>query len=81
MEALVIKEHLHKLVVDTDDMDVLLQVEAYFESLLGNQDWWDELSEKQKKQIEVSREQLAKGEAIPHEAVREKVKKIFARYE
>jgi hypothetical protein len=77
METLIIKEHLHKLVVDTNNVAVLLQVEAYFESLLGNQDWWDELSEKQKQQIEVSKQQLHRGEGISHDVVRENVKKLF----
>jgi hypothetical protein len=47
-ETLVIKDHLHKLVVETEDVEVLLQVEAFFESLVGQRDWWDDLTEIQK---------------------------------
>jgi sRNA-binding carbon storage regulator CsrA len=80
-ETLVIKDHLHKLVVETDDVEVLLQVEAFFETLVSQRDWWEDLTETQKTQIKASQSQLAQGEGIPHESVKEKVKALFARYE
>ena len=80
-ETLVIKDHLHKLVVETDNVEVLLQVEAFFESLVAQHDWWDDLTIEQKTSIKKSQAQLANGEGIPHESVREKVKTLFAKYE
>ena len=80
-ETLVIKDHLHKLVVETDNVEVLLQVEAFFESLVAQHDWWDDLTTEQKISIKKSQAQLANGEVISHESVREKVKTLFSKYE
>ncbi len=80
-ESLLIKDHLHKLVVETDDVEVLLQVEAFFESLVEQRDWWLDLTDEQKAKINESQAQLKDGAGIPHEAVRENVKKLFAKYE
>lgn len=36
---------------------------------VGETDFWDELSEAQKRRIELSIQQMDEGEGIPHEAV------------
>jgi hypothetical protein len=40
MEALIVKDHLHKMIVETDNVEILLQVEAFFESLIDQKDWY-----------------------------------------
>lgn len=79
MSALKVKNNLHKLVVETDDEDILNQVEAYFLTLVHKIDWWDTLSEDQRRMIEQGRQQLANGEGIPHEEVRDKVDQLLNR--
>lgn len=40
-----IKNYLHKLIVETDDENVLNKVQAFFFKLKGeNVDWWDTIS-------------------------------------
>ena len=74
MTALSLKNILHKLVVETEDVEVLSQVEQYFRSLLKNEDdWWETLSEKQKKTIEIGFQQIEAGKTIPYEEVRTSV--------
>ena len=77
MSALKVKNNLHKLIVDTDDVDILNQVEAYFLTLVHKVDWWDTLSEQQQKMIEQGRQQLANGQGITHEEVRAKVDRLL----
>ncbi|NUO00341.1 MAG: hypothetical protein HUU01_06955 [Saprospiraceae bacterium] len=47
----ILKNELHRLVVETDNPQVLRQVKSIFEILLHSgeeEDWWDSLSEKEK---------------------------------
>lgn len=63
-----IKNNIHRLVVETDDPEVLDKVQAYFLSLQQNStlDWWDFISEKEKELIERGLVQLANGETVSH---------------
>ena len=47
----------------------LLEYATQKPGTIGKADFWDELSEAQKQQIEKSIRQLDNGEGIPHEAV------------
>lgn len=40
-------------------------------------DWFDELTPTQKKMIQVSQEEIKKGEGISHQEVQRKVRKII----
>ncbi|MFM9950203.1 MAG: hypothetical protein ACKV1O_19875 [Saprospiraceae bacterium] len=42
-------------------------------------DFWDELSEAQKAQIELAIQQLSAGQGIPHEEVMEGLRKKYVR--
>ncbi len=79
MTTLEVKNDLLKLVAETDDLAVLKHVQAFFQSLLKNKDWWDELSETEKKMIQTGRRQLANGEGIPYEQVKAKVKEMLSK--
>jgi len=74
-----IKNYLHKLIVETDDENILSKVQAYFNTLKGkNIDWWDMISKQEKDAINTGLRQLENGEGIPHEEVRKKADKILA---
>lgn len=77
MNTLELKNILLGMVAETDDPDVLRQIIALFTSLQGQSDWWESVSKVEKERIEVGRQQAARGEVAPHEAVRLEVRKIF----
>ncbi len=73
-----IKNYLHKLIVETDDENVLNKVRAYFLTLKGeNVDWWDTISSQEKEIINIGLQQLENGEGIPHEKVKRKADKLL----
>ena len=75
-----IKNYLHKLIVETDDINVLSKVQAYFTTLKSkNADWWDTISEQEKDAINTGLKQLENGEGIPHQEVKRKVDKLLSR--
>jgi hypothetical protein len=75
-----VKNVLHKLVVETDDVSILSKVEAYFYTLKNKEtDWWDSLSESDIKSIELGVEQLNNGQRIAHPDVRLKVDNLLGR--
>ena len=75
-----IKNYLHKLIVETDDETILTKVQAYFTTLKEkNIDWWDMISDQEKKDIKKGLQQLKNGEGIPNEQVKRKVDKLFGR--
>lgn len=72
-----LKIDLLKFIVETDDPEVLEEIAAYFHTLTKKGDWWQEISEKEKSLIETGLRQLANGEGIPYEAVREKARRLL----
>ena len=73
-----LKNNLHRLVVETVDISILEKVQEYFGKLKSNPtDWWESLSLKEKESIERGLQQLNRGERIPHNDVRQKVKKLL----
>lgn len=75
-----IKNYLHKLIVETDDETILTKVQAYFTTLKEkNIDWWDMISDQEKKDIKKGLQQLENKEGIPNEQVKRKVDKLFGR--
>lgn len=75
-----IKNHLHKLIVETDDESILSKVQAYFTTLKSkNVDWWDTISDQEKEAINIGMQQLENGEGIPHEEVKRKMDKLLGR--
>jgi hypothetical protein len=75
-----VKNTLHKLIVETDDVSILNRVQAYFSTLKSKQvDWWDSLSENEIASIERGVQQLDSGQRIPHDQVKEKVNRLLGR--
>lgn len=78
MNTAELKNHLHKLIMDTNDIEVLTKIESYFNKLkTKNNDWWDELSENSKRDIEKGIEQADNGELIDHKEARKIIKAFF----
>ena len=66
-----VKSDLHKLVVETDDLDILKAIQQVFTAMQKQRtDWFDLLSEPNKKLIRTGLAQAGKGELIPQAQVR-----------
>ena len=66
-----IKDYLHKLIVETDDENILNKVQAYFTALRSKDiDWWDTISEAEKEAIQLGIKQLENGQGILHSEVK-----------
>ncbi len=79
MNTTQIKTNLYKLIDETDDVSVLDKIQAYFNMLLSKDvDWWDMLSDSERKNIEKGLKQLHEGKGIPHEQVRQEINKFLS---
>jgi len=75
-----IKNYLHKLIVETDDENILSKVQAYFTTLKSKDvDWWDTISDQETEAIDLGLQQLENGEGIAHEEIKRKVDKLLGR--
>jgi hypothetical protein len=72
-----LKIDLLKFIVETDDPAILEEIAAYFHALTKKDDWWEEISEKEKSLIETGLRQLDNGEGIPYEEVKAKARKLL----
>jgi predicted transcriptional regulator len=70
------KLELVQMILNTEKPSVLAKVEAVFKKEKGA-DWWDELGEDQKAELEESLAEADRGELIPHEEV---MKEVRAKY-
>jgi len=61
------------MILNTEKPSVLAKVEAIFKKEKGG-DWWDEISDAEKEAIEEGLAEADRGELIPHEEVRKKVR-------
>ncbi|MEY5041702.1 MAG: hypothetical protein RLZZ414_1250 [Bacteroidota bacterium] len=81
MNTAELKNHLHKLIVETDDLEVLNKIQSYFKRLKSkNTDWWDELSDTTKKEIEEGIQQADKGDLIEHKEARKRIDDFFTKH-
>jgi predicted transcriptional regulator len=70
------KLELVQMILNTEKPAVLAKVEAVFKKEMGA-DWWDELGEDPKAELEESLAEADRGELIPHEEV---MKEVRAKY-
>lgn len=61
------------MVVETDDPDILIQMKALFASILGNQDWWESISEEEKQLIELGQSDIEQGKTTSFDVIRQRV--------
>lgn len=80
MNTAEIKNYINKIVLDTNDLDILNKIQSYIEQLrTKNIDWWDDLTDEQKKDAQTGLNQLENGEGIPHEEVRNRINKMLGK--
>jgi hypothetical protein len=80
--AATLKNELHRLVVQTDDEEVLLQIKFVFEFLLhedAGSDWWTTLSDNEQMLVQKALLELDSGDRIPHEAVRLEINQMLGK--
>lgn len=78
MRTAELKNDLHRIIVETNDLSILTQMREYFKLLITkNDDWWNSLSSEQKASINKGIEQLNNGEGIPHENVKLNIEKLL----
>ncbi len=70
------KLELVQLIINTEKPSILSKVEAILKKEKAS-DWWDEISQEEKKAIEKGLAEADKGELIPHEEV---MKEVRAKY-
>ncbi|MBN1791925.1 MAG: hypothetical protein JW830_15610 [Bacteroidales bacterium] len=68
------KLELVQLIINTEKPSILQKVEDVFKK---KADWWDEISEDERKSIEKGLAEADRGELIPHEQV---MKELKSRY-
>ena len=68
------KLELVQLIINTEKPSILQKVEDVFKKKV---DWWDEISEDERKSIEKGLAEADRGELIPHEQV---MKELKSRY-
>lgn len=80
MSVAELKNNIHRMVVETDDPDVLAQISVLFASLLGEEDWWDSLSSDEKQRIEQGKADVEAGRTVPYEQMKKKVDAILGKH-
>jgi len=77
MSSAEIKNHIHRLVVETEDLNVLKAIKEIFEAMRQSddlkKDWWDELTPNQKKLVTESLNQADTGNVISHKDARNRI--------
>jgi len=75
MSTAELKNQLHKLIVETDDIDALTKIRAFINKLQKNDsDWWDEINSDDQKSIERGLKDLEDGNTHSDEDVRSAIK-------
>ena len=80
MSVAELKNDLHRMVVETNDPDVLAQIAALFASLLGEEDWWNSLSYEEKQKIELGMADAEADRTVSYNEVKEKTKEILKKH-
>ena len=75
-----LKNHIHKLIGETEDEGILNKVHAYITTLRSkNVDWWELTSVEEKEAIYKSQQHLKNGKGITHNEVKQKVYRLLGR--
>lgn len=78
MTTFEIKDKLHRMVVETDDVDVLEQIALLFSALRDEKSLWDSIGEAEQNQIKRGLEDLQAGRTKSNEEVRAKVREVLS---
>lgn len=78
MRTAELKNNLHKLIVETNDIEVLSKINAFFEQLRNEDtDWWDLLSDYEQITVNKGVEQLDNNMGRSHSEVKGRINDIF----
>lgn len=81
MNTAELKNQLHQLIVETDDITVLTKIQSYFSQLKAKEvDWWDDLNQSSIDDIEEGIEQVDNGDLISHKEARKRIDKFFKKH-
>ncbi|MCB0531073.1 MAG: hypothetical protein H6574_15420 [Lewinellaceae bacterium] len=72
-----LKNDLHRMVVDTDDPEILEQIAFLFAAMRGDKSLWDTLSEAEQQEIQKGLDDLRAGRTKSNEEVRAKVRALL----
>ena len=76
MDVIQLRTDLHNMIDKITDSNVLNAVKTLLSGKIVKQpDWWDTISEEERKEIIQGIEEADKGETIPHDIVMEKYKR------
>ena len=71
MDIQAIKIELAQLLLNTDDVSVLNKIKSIFKT--EKKDWFDDLNDFQKEQIEIGEREIANGEVVSWEEVKKQM--------
>lgn len=74
MNEFELKLHLHQLIDNINDINVLNAVKVLLSKKEADSDWWDEISETERHFIEQGLAEADRGELISHEEVMKEVR-------
>jgi predicted transcriptional regulator len=77
MKIIELKSDLHQLIDNINDVTILNAVKVLLSKKEEGSDWWNEISEAERKLIEQGLAEADRGEFIPHEQV---MKEARAKY-
>lgn len=73
-----VKNNIHKMVVETDDVVLLQQIEQYFKAMIDDShDWFEDLNKNQKSRINQGLQDLENGKTISNTDMRTKINAFF----
>jgi predicted transcriptional regulator len=77
MSIAITKVELAKRLLDTNDKGIINQIKAIFES--HSENWWDELPDEIRNEVEKGIREADRGEGIPHDQAMKKYSKWLKR--
>ncbi|MGF7138261.1 hypothetical protein [Roseimarinus sediminis] len=76
MDVIELRTDLHNMIDKITDSNVLHAIKTLLsDKSVSQEDWWDTISEEERKGIEQGLAEAERGEVIPHEEVRAKYDK------
>ncbi len=80
LNTAILKNSLHRFIVELDDEETLLRLQAFANTLVDTKnDWWDNLTDNEISLINKGIEQLDKGMGIPNSEVIRKADQILGK--
>jgi len=73
------KQSLIKWISELEDESVIQDIKILRENCKNGKDWWNNLSEEEKRGIDEGLKDLEEGREVPYEVVREKYKKWLSK--